>query len=166
MTRYLQEGTGHSLVSMEATLEQFEDDLLHEQEEVIGRKEARGHVTGWNTKQGILRVKGAARSGEESPTTWSKEYEALRGALSDCNRYVSLFHRPTAEDLPCVFDVCLFGGVFVLFGLCFLLVSEIFQQLAVFPHVLVTERPSQLLSGRVRQWIKKIKQNIQYWHGI
>ena len=76
MAQYLQEGTGHTLVSMEATLEQFEDDLLLEQE-VVARKEARGHVTRWKTKQGILRVKGAAPSGEESPTTWCKEYEEL-----------------------------------------------------------------------------------------
>ena len=79
MVRYLQDGTGTILVSMQAILEKFEADLLLEQKEVVARNGARGHVTRWKTKQGILRVKGAAPLGEESPATLCKEYEELFG---------------------------------------------------------------------------------------
>ena len=77
MTGFLQEGTGTVLVSLETILEKFEADLLREQQEVQARKEVRGHVTRWKTKQGILRVKRNEPAGEASPTSHGKEYEEL-----------------------------------------------------------------------------------------
>ena len=72
--------------------------------------------------------------------------EHLREALSDCNRYVSLFHRLTAEDLFLVFLWCVLFCFFCLFlfGLCWfacerdlLVLTAVGQrQHAVFPHVL------------------------------
>ena len=138
MTGFLQEGTGTVLVSLETTLEKFEADLLREQQEVQARKEVRGHVTRWKTKQGILHVKGNEPTGEASPTSPGMGYEEmlqdvraigrwllfagrehLREALSVCARYVSLFHCLTAEDLWLWFvGCCLFWGAFVFF-LCF-----------------------------------------------
>ena len=91
----------------------------------------------------------------------------LRGALSVCNRYVSLLHCLTAEDLFFVSFACcvLFGGVvwFVFGCFCclvlFCLRSSSFDRSWVtatscLPSRFVKVRPSQL-SWRVRQWIKK-----------
>ena len=59
---------------VQISLKKKEDDLLLEQEEVAARKEARGNVTRWKTKQGILRIKGAAPSGD---CARNKEHEEL-----------------------------------------------------------------------------------------
>ena len=59
MALALKDGTGTILTTMAATLQKFEAALLLEQREVEARKEERGHVTRWKTKQGILRVKEA-----------------------------------------------------------------------------------------------------------
>ena len=60
------------------TSSSFQRELcLLEQKEVEARTEERGHVTRWKTKQGILRVEGAASTVEESPATVSREYEEV-----------------------------------------------------------------------------------------
>ena len=56
----LKDGNGTILTTMEETLQKFEASLFLEQREVEARKEERGHVTRWKTKQGILRVNEAA----------------------------------------------------------------------------------------------------------
>ena len=60
MALALKDGNGTILTTMEETLQKFEASLFLEQREVEVRKEERGHVTRWKTKQGILRVKEAA----------------------------------------------------------------------------------------------------------
>ena len=60
MALALQDGNGTVLTTMEEILRKFEVSLLLELREVEARKEERGHVTRWKTKQGILKVKEAA----------------------------------------------------------------------------------------------------------
>ena len=64
-------------MTLEAILKQFETGLHKEEQEVEGSKATRGQVTGWRTKQGILQVKGANSSVEESPDAVDTEYEEV-----------------------------------------------------------------------------------------
>ena len=77
MSQFLQNGPCHISMTLEAILNQFETGLSKEEQEVEGRKATGGQVTRWRTKQGILQVKGANSSVEESPDAGDTEYEEV-----------------------------------------------------------------------------------------
>ena len=77
MAQFLQNGPCRISMMLEATLMQFDAGQLKEQQEVEEKKEARGQVTRWRTRQGILQVKGANSAVDESPTAVGTEYEEV-----------------------------------------------------------------------------------------
>ena len=77
MAQFLQNGPCRISMTLEGTLMQFDAGLLKEQQEVEEKKEARGQVTRWRTRQGILQVKGANSAVKESPNAVDTEYEEV-----------------------------------------------------------------------------------------
>ena len=77
MAQFMGSGPCRITMTLEATLLRFKARLAREQQEVEERKESRGQVKRWRTRQGVLQVKLASPTSEASPIAVDAEFEEV-----------------------------------------------------------------------------------------